>query len=166
MSQVASNRVVLRIPRSDLILVLFPRGGVSPESIEAILRTADGWAARQISRFGADAPTDFILDYPTGEDPMTRLLIWSTLDKRITWGELKAMIDGLWTYLVDRMETEYCYWEIYETTVDEESQLGYGAIMETHRSSTRPFHRIDPRTLQIIPSSEQTNLNASDPPSK
>ena len=97
---------------------------------------------------------------------MTRLIVWSALDKRITWGELKAMIDGLWTYLVDRMETEYCYWEIYETTVDDESQLGYGAIMETHRSSTKPVYGIDSRALQITPSPEQPTLSASNPSSR
>ncbi len=154
---VTSDREIFRIPHSELILVLHYRGSVSAQSVEAVLLTADSWVARKISIFGQDAPTDFIIDYRTGDDPLTRLLVFSTLDRQITWGELKVVIDGLWLYLIEREQHDYTFWEIYDGLVDTAMQLGYGTIVNGDGSSKRPvteFHSTNltlKRSLQISP---------------
>ena len=130
---VAADRAIFRIPRSDMILALEPKAGVSQEGLSAVLLTADSWVTRKISIFGNDGSAGFIFQHGTGERPYTRLIVWSTPDKDMTWGEIKILIDGLWTYLIDMKNFEDTYWEIYEDKVDQRSQLGWGAIVETEQ---------------------------------
>ncbi|KAL6719839.1 hypothetical protein ACLMJK_001760 [Lecanora helva] len=143
-SAITAGRATYRIPRSDLILVLRPRGGVRTDSIESILLTADTWVARKISIFGPDSPTDAIFQYGTGEKPYTRLIVWSTADEFMTWGQVKTVIDGLWSYVVDGASWEYTYWEIYESEVTKTSQIGYGAIVETDSKPRNPLFGLPP----------------------
>ena len=122
---------IFQIPRSDLVLRLSPRGGLSGQSIDAILLTSDTWVSRKISIYGADTPMiDPIFQYGTGDRPYTRLIVWSALEVHMTWGQLKTVIDGPWQYLVEEYYPEYTYWEIYQTRVSRGSLLGYGALLE------------------------------------
>lgn len=133
------DRKLFHIPGSHLILVLRPRAAVRPESAEAILLTSDAWVARKISIFGENSPGDFIFDHGTGDNPHTRLIVWSSMVKHLTWGQLKTVIDGLWTVLVDQHGYQYTFFEIYHRNVDVKSRLGWGAIMETDGPSRKPL---------------------------
>lgn len=122
---------IFSIPNSPLILDFQPRGAVSAESVESILLTADTWVAHKISIFGPDAPADYIWEYGTGERPFTRLIIWS-FGTALTWGRLKMVVDGLWLFLVDEVNEQYTYWEIYDGEVVEGSRIGAGAIVDAN----------------------------------
>ena len=162
---------VFSIPNSPLILDLQPRGGVSPESVESILLTADTWVARKISIFGADAPSDPIWEYGTGERPFTRLIIWSFGDA-LTWGQLKTIVDGLWLFLVDEGNEQFTYWEIYHGEVAEGSRIGAGAIVDAGSLSghlltggVAPSYSTVKRAIQISSSGTRRlpTLNTSQP---
>ena len=132
-SAVAADRAIFRIPRSDIILVLHPRKEVSQQSLSAVLLTVDSWVSRKISIFGRDGPADAIFQYGTGNRPYMRLIVWSSPQKDLTRGQIKTLVDGLWTYLIDMGNSEDTYWEIYEGKVDKPSQIGRGAILETEQ---------------------------------
>lgn len=141
-----STHELFPIPNSPLILDLQPRGGVVPESVESILLTADAWVARKISIFGPDTPSEYIWEYGTGEKPYTRLIMWSFGDT-LTWRQLKTIIDGLWLFLVDDVNEQYTYWEIYDGEVAEESRIGAGAIVDADSLSGNPLIGVAPSNL-------------------
>ena len=159
---------IFPIPNSPLILDLQPRGGVLPASVKSILLTADAWVARKISIFGPDAPSDYIWEYGTGERPFTRLIIWSFGDT-LTWGQLKTIIDGLWLFLVDDVNEQFTYWEIYDGEVAEKSRIGAGAIVDADLLSGHPLIGVAPssstsrRAIQISSESGLPTLNTSEP---
>lgn len=164
-----SQRAIFRIPRSELLLVLYERGTVSVQSVEAILLTADSWVDRKISIWGRYAPMDAIFDYETGDRPRTRLIVWSALEMTLTWGQLKTVLDGLWLYLVDRDHYEYTYWEIYDASTHDSSQIGYGTIIEDDKPPMRPApganlkNSTSKRALQISSPTIPLPLNTSAP---
>lgn len=56
--------------------------------------------------------------------------MWSFGRDAFTWAQLKTIIDGLWLFLVDMMNEQYTYWEVYDGEVGEESQIGAGTIVD------------------------------------
>lgn len=163
-----SDHEVFRIPNSRLILDLQPRGGVSEASVGSILLTADSWVARKISIFSPDGPSDYIWEYGTGTEPNTRLIIWS-LGDTLTWGQLKTIIDGLWLFLVDMINEEYTYWDIYNGEMVEESRIGCGTITDAKHFSGNsiigpaPSNSSSTSGIQASPDIGLLTLNISQP---
>lgn len=175
-----ADRKIFHIPGSQLILVLRPRAVVRPDSAEAILLTSDAWVARKISIFGENSPVDFIFDHGTGDKPYTRLIVWSSMARNLTWGQLKTVIDGLWIVLVDRHGYQYTIFEIHHRNVNVNSRLGWGAIVETNSPTRKPLLEItqsnhplnstsaislptSKRALQVSSAEGLPVLNVSDP---
>jgi len=162
-----STPVHFRIPRSHLILELRPQRAINPQHILAILLTADSWVARKISIFGEGGYSEAIWDYGTGESPFTRLIVWSGKMTPMTWGELKFVVDGLWAFLVELGNATYTYCQIYDTTVEEASQIGWASIVEnqsTLENASRggaTLNSTSKRALQI--SSPAAGLAALNP---
>jgi len=154
------NHKIFRVPGSQLILVLRPRAAIRPEFAKAILLTADTWVARKISIFGENSPADVIFDYKTGDRPYTRLIVWSSMVKNLTWGQLKTVIDGLWIVLVDRLGYRYTYFEIFDRKVDVRSQLGWGAVLENGDFGRKPSLEITPSN-STLDSTSATSLSTS-----
>lgn len=150
----APDHKTFRVPGSRLILVLRPRAAVQPELAKAILLTSDAWVARKISIFGENSPADVIFDHRTGDRPYTRLIVWSSMVKNLTWGQLKTVIDGLWIVLVDRLGYRYTYFEIFDRKVDVRSQLGWGAVLEDGGFGRKP-------SLEIMPSNSTLNSTSA-----
>ena len=42
------------------------------------------------------------------------------------------VVDGLWLFLVDEVNEQYTYWEIYDGEVVEGSRIGAGAIVDAN----------------------------------
>ncbi len=154
------DRKIFRIPGSQLILVLRKRAAVQPDSAEAILLTSDAWVARKISIFGENSPVDFIFDYGTGDKPYTRLIVWSSMARNLTWGQLKTVIDGLWIVLVDQLGYGYTFFEIHDRKVDVKPLLGWGAIVETDRPGRKPLLEVTP-LISTLNSTSATSLSTS-----
>ena len=157
-----SGRDSFRIPGSQLILV--PRSSttrypVQSELTEAILFTSDTWVARKISIFGENGPADFIFDHGTGDKPHARLIVWSSMVKNLTWGQLKTIIDGLWAVLVDQQEYQYTTFRIYVHEVDDQFCRGWGTIVVTDGPARRPLLGVTPSnsTSNSTPNSTSTD---------
>ena len=72
--------------------------------------------------------------------------MWSFGDT-LTWRQLKTIIDGLWLFLVDDVNEQYTYWEIYDGEVAEESRIGAGAIVDADSLSGNPLIGVAPSNL-------------------
>lgn len=69
----------------------------------------------------------------------------------MTWGQIKTVIDGLWSALVDDAEYQYTSFKIYNEEVrdDRDPLLGWGAIVETDANARTPLFDVPTMGLSL-----------------
>jgi len=149
-----------RIPHSSLMLELHPKRSIDPEGIRSILLTADSWVERKVSIFGEDSLADGIFEYGTGESPYIRLIVWSVREPHMTWGQIKTVIDGLWTFLIEMDNPWYTYCQIYDGNVAEAARIGYAAIVDTQSTFVGPLIQDAPSNLTLNSTLSSTSKRA------
>ena len=79
------------------------------------------------------------------------------------------IVDGLWLFLVDEVNEQFTYWEIYHGEVAEESRIGAGTIVDAESLSGHPLIGVAPsnptskRAIQISSGTGLPTLNISQP---
>lgn len=163
------GRAFFRIPRSHLILELLPKGLVQPNRIKALLLSAQSWITSMISIFGESGPAPSIFDYPMGNKIYARFLAYSAPHIQMSWGQIESVVDGLWTFVVEKDNPLYTYCQIYDTLVSEVARIGYAVIIAMGSTVEMPLIGIATsnltakRAVQIAPAAIQLIQNVSDP---